>query len=457
MVVEEVINSKVPAWAVFIGVIFLIGLGYFRILHQKEKENLTINYQLSVEGADGKKSELRFGPWPSLSNADFFGRVRAGFLTSKKDFIEADLSLMKLTVYKAGEPKLEVPILTKGKKGSWWETPAGIYQIRAKEENHFSSFGKVIQPWSMQFQGNFFIHGWPYYPDGTSVSSSYSGGCIRLSTEDAGKVYALTSIGMPVLIYESDFSPDNFVYHPKTPNILGREYLAADLRNNFVFLEKNSGAVLPIASVTKLMTGMVAAERINLDKKISIPQEAIVKTSKARLAAGEEITAYDLLFPLLEESSNEAAEALARSFGRSAFIRAMNENAKSLGMDRSVFTDPAGSDDGNVASPEDLFNLVKYLYNSRSFILDITAGREKNAAYTQTTYDDLQNFNGFSEDPSFVGGKIGLTTAASSTMVSVFNLSIQNEKRPVVIVVLGSEDAVKDTAEILKYIKAEYQ
>jgi len=93
-------------------------------------------------------------------------------------------------------------------------------------------------PFSMQFEGNFFIHGWPYYPDGTSVGSSYSGGCIRLSNEDAKDLYNKIKIGTPVLVLEKDFEKDTFSYQYKKPVISANNYLIADLKSNFVFLEK---------------------------------------------------------------------------------------------------------------------------------------------------------------------------------------------------------------------------
>ena len=69
----------------------------------------------------------------------------------------------------------------------------------------------------MAFQGNFFIHGWPYEPDGTPVASTYSGGCIRMATDDAKKIYDMSTLGMPVLVYKSDFAPDGFRYHEARP------------------------------------------------------------------------------------------------------------------------------------------------------------------------------------------------------------------------------------------------
>src|SRR3989344_5762568 len=125
----------------------------------------------------------------ALAIGQFFEQVRERMTEEKLDFIEADLSEMKLRVYRKGEIAKEFPILTKGRPGSWWETPAGIYKVEGRIENHFSAFARVYLPWSLPFQGNFFIHGWPYYPDGTPVSTQYSGGCIRLSTDDAKALF----------------------------------------------------------------------------------------------------------------------------------------------------------------------------------------------------------------------------------------------------------------------------
>ena len=100
------------------------------------------------------------------------------------------------------------------------------------------------------------------------------------------------------------------------PSILAPIYLAADLQNNHVFTSKDSTKEVPIASITKLMTALVTTEYINLDNTATVPKEAIIYTSKARLKPGMKLTIYQLLFPLLMESSNEAAETIARYYGR---------------------------------------------------------------------------------------------------------------------------------------------
>lgn len=399
-----------------------------------------------------------YGSYPSLANADYFATVKQEFIDKKESFIEADLSQMKLRVYEAGAVVKEVPILTKGREGSWWETPAGLYKIESRKESHFSSFGQVYQPWSMAFQGNFFIHGWPHYPDGRPVSSQFSGGCIRLADEDAKAVYDLVSVGTPVLVYEKDFGTDNFTYTPERPSISASSYLAVDLKNNHVFAELDSSTQYPIASLTKLVTALIAAEYINLDKKVTVPEAAIVYTSKARLTPGSEVQAFQLLYPLLLESSNEAAETLARSIGRDWYVSLMNKKAESLGMKSTKFVDPSGAGAGNVSSAADLFSLSKYLYNNRSFVFKISTGNLHDSAYGAPIYTDLGNFNNFPvTGGKFVGGKIGKTNAANETALAVYTLTLRGEERPVAFILIDSDDVYRDMPALVDFVRENYR
>lgn len=417
------------------------------------------NYAFFVPGtAAADPLPLEYGSAPAFSEPDFFNKTEQKLIASGASFIKADLAAMKLVVYQNGAPVVEVPIKAKGKEGSWWETPSGIYKVESKERNHFSSFGGVYMPWSLEFQGNFFIHGWPTYPGGAPVASSFSGGCIRLATGDAEKVYDAAAIGMPVLVFNRSFVSDGYAYSVKAPPIGAREYLAADLRSNFVFFSRGDKEKAPIASLTKLVTALVAAEYLNLDRDIVITPSMIVKTSRPRLYPGERVKIYALLLPLLLESSNEAAEALAQAVGRDRFIALMNEKAKALGMADTAFTDPSGAGDGNVSTAEDLFTLAKYLYYNRSFILKITAGDLSTSGYANASFRDIANFNDFAGDPAFVGGKVGETTAAGETGLYIFTLpAALGAARPVVTIVLGSSDRKGDAAALLDAAGRTYQ
>ncbi len=410
-----------------------------------------------IIGEKGLPAErFQFGGFPNLIENDFFERVKKELVKEKSDFLLVNLSEKRIDFFEKGNFKKSYQILAFGKEGSFWETPVGFYQVEAKIQNVFSSFGQVYMPFSLQFQGNFFIHGWPYYPNGQPVASTFSGGCIRLSTSDAEEIFKEVKIGTPILIIENSFLKDNFSYQLKKPEISAKAYLAADLKSNFVFLEKNSKEALPIASISKLMSALVATEYINLWQKIEIKESDLIFTSRPRLKVGEFWTGFDLLYPLLTESSNEAAKALSRFLREDKFIELMNKKTKAIGLKTAYFKDSFGGNKENIASPEDLFSLAKYLYNNRRFVLDISRGKIYSHLIAKD-FKDLKNFNCFFEKENFVGGKVGQTTEAQEVLLSIFELEFKKEKRPIVIVVLGSEDNCRDGEKILEWVEKNYE
>ncbi len=414
-------------------------------------------YSISIPTDDAVAVEsLQYGALSALSDPDYYNRVKQEFIAKGASFIDADLSRMRLLVYQSGTTTLDVPILTKGKPGSWWETPAGIYQIQTKEKSHFSSFGHTYQPWSLAFQGNFFIHGWPHYEDGTPVASMYSGGCIRLSTEDAKKVYDLVKVGMPVIIYNEKPVGDSFNYQLKAPSISASQYLVADFANGTVLVSKDASSTATIASITKLVTALVATEYINLDKEISVPREAIIYTSVPRLRVGQNIRAYDLIFLLLQESSNEAAEVLASERGRRQFVEYMNRKSRAIGLERTLFTDPSGAK-SDLSTPEDLFKLLRYIYDNRRFVLGITSNSLTDSAYGRPAFKNIQNFNTIKNSGAkLLGGKVGETNEAGETYAGVFALDIGDSERQIAVIVLGSKDVQSDVKKLLQFVHASY-
>ncbi len=398
------------------------------------------------------EAPLQYGIQVALSQPDFFNDTRNSFITEQRSFIEANLATMELRYYQEGKEVFFAPIAAKGKEGSWWETPAGLYEIGLKKEKHFSSFGAVYQPWSMTFQGNFFIHGWPYYPDGTPVESTFSGGCIRLDDESAEALYNLVQEGTPVLVHELGFINDTFVYEPKIPELKTPHYLIADIQNSTILAASDLDEVVPIASVTKLMTALIAVEYINLDKDVYISYVPEVSSVIPRLQVGQHVSMYSLLQLLLVESSNEAAEFIAGIVGRQRFIELMNDKAAALGLAETVFTDPSGLSSGNVSSVGDLLRLSQYIYDNRSFILELTANQDIPTVYTRGQFGKLENFNTIPGVDSFIGGKVGDTLAAGQTSVSFHRLSVKGEERIVVIVLLNSKDRVSDVVDLITYM-----
>jgi D-alanyl-D-alanine endopeptidase (penicillin-binding protein 7) len=137
-----------------------------------------------------------------------------------------------------------------------------------------------------------------------------------------------------------------------------------DTETNEVLLNKNSKAVLPIASITKLMTGLVVTEaNLSLDETLSITQDDVdtEKGSSSRLRPGTQLTRGEMLHLALMSSENRAANALGRNFpgGLTAFVAAMNAKARALGMSDTRYVEPTGLSSQNQSSARDLALLVK--------------------------------------------------------------------------------------------------
>ena len=134
-----------------------------------------------------------------------------------------------------------------------------------------------------------------------------------------------------------------------------------------VLLHKNELAVLPIASITKLMTGVLISEaRLPMDDLITISQDDVdmEKGSRSRLTVGTTLTRGELLHLSLMASENRAAHALGRTFpgGMSRFVALMNNKAAELGMAATSYAEPTGLSSRNQSSAKDLATLVSYAY-----------------------------------------------------------------------------------------------
>jgi D-alanyl-D-alanine endopeptidase (penicillin-binding protein 7) len=140
-----------------------------------------------------------------------------------------------------------------------------------------------------------------------------------------------------------------------------------DQDTNEVLLSKNDQAVLPIASITKLMTGVVISEaKLSMDESITITQDDVdtEKGSSSRLKVGTTLTRGELLHLSLMASENRAAHALGRTYpgGLQAFVDLMNAKAAALGMRDTRYIEPTGLSSKNQSSAKDLATLVSLAY-----------------------------------------------------------------------------------------------
>ncbi len=409
----------------------------------------------------GVEAEALPGEYRTI--APLFSNTKKSFIESKKDFLEADLGKMVLIQYKNGKEEQRFPIKIKGQQGSWGETVSGVFDVHTKEEVHLSSLGQVYMPWNMVFQGNYSIHGLPYTKEGLTLPNSFSSGCINLAVDDAEALYRATTKNTPVIVHETDFENDEFVYPypletPTLPDVTATAYLVADLKNGTILLEKNATSAFPLASVTKLMTALIASEFNLLSFKEHMTSQITITSPMTEpygdlssLSLGQTYSYFELLYPLLMPSSNDAAEALAMHQGQENFITLMNKRAKSLEMEDTSFNDAYGIDPQNTSSAQDLYKLARYIYNNRPWIYEITKGH----VYTDfgaVSFQNLKNYNLFMNDPAFIGGKVGSTPEAWRTGVFLFNVPIGTTTRPIVFITLHSSGNQADINALRAWI-----
>ncbi|MDT8386846.1 MAG: serine hydrolase [Thiogranum sp.] len=150
-------------------------------------------------------------------------------------------------------------------------------------------------------------------------------------------------------------------------------------QSGHVIYAKQADQPRPIASITKLMTAMVILDSsLSLEEPVTITREDrdLLKLTGSRLKYGATLSREQLVRLALMASENRAAHALARTYpgGETAFVDAMNEKARSLGMHQSHFADPAGLNPGNVASARDVATMVRAA-RAYALILDATTTR----------------------------------------------------------------------------------
>lgn len=198
--------------------------------------------------------------------------------------------------------------------------------------------------------------------------------------------------------------------------------LVIDQETREVLFSKNELAVLPIASLTKLMTGMVLSEaRLPMDDMVMISQADVdtEKGSRSRLKVGTELSRGELLHLALMSSENRAAHALARTFpgGLPTFVKLMNTKAQTLGMRDTVYTDPTGLSSTNLSSARDLALLVNVAHGN-ALLRELSTSPGYQVAVGNRTLQ-FNNTNRLVKNPSWDIGlqKTGYISEAGQCLV----------------------------------------
>jgi len=224
-----------------------------------------------------------------------------------------------------------------------------------------------------------------------------------------------------------------------------------------VLFNKEESKKLPIASITKLMTALVALEHYSLTDMVKISNRAVLQEGdNGVLKLGDSVSVRDLLFIMLIESSNHAAFALSEAT-KEDFISLMNQKAKEVGLNDTYFKDSTGLNSGNYSTARDLVKLTEYLLKNYPIITEISRTKEMDLQRLDGSYyGKLVNTNQLlGEIPEIVAGKTGFTTAAKGCLLLVLK-NIQNNSYQI-YVVLGAEDRFLEIKKIIDWVNLAYK
>lgn len=228
--------------------------------------------------------------------------------------------------------------------------------------------------------------------------------------------------------------------------------LAKYIDNGIIF-ESNAENRWPIASITKLMTAVIALEKTDTEKEIKMSESIIATEGLAGgFEVGESFKEIDLIKAMIVASSNDAAEAIATSFegGKPAFVDQMQKKAAELKMFQTTYLEPTGLSFVNQSTAKDLSILMTYIYFKHPDILEIS--RQKEIKIIERGGGKLKkilNVDQFAGESDFIGGKTGFIDESGRNLIAVFD--ILNET--VVTVVLGANNSFKETAALKSLVQ----
>lgn len=238
-------------------------------------------------------------------------------------------------------------------------------------------------------------------------------------------------------------------------------YIAVDFTTGNTILSKNTSQKVPIASLTKIMSAMVALDLMSAQETITVSKYAsLMPPTKIGISAGEKLTLDELLHGMLMTSANDAAQAVAdgvnSKYQQNIFVWAMNRKAQLLGLKYTHFSNPQGFDNTqNYSTASDLAILSHYALTYYPEIARIVQEDyvQLPASSLHKQYD-LYNWNGLLDVyPNVSGIKIGNTTAAKYTNIVVS----QRENKEILVVMLGASGVLQRDLDAATLLDDAYQ
>ena len=252
----------------------------------------------------------------------------------------------------------------------------------------------------------------------------------------------------------------NAAPNPAKLEVRSSSALVVDVKTGKTLYQKNATKVRPIASLTKLMTALVVLDaKQNLNQTITVDKNDLdrVKHTHSRIRMGTKVTRRDALHLALMSSENRMASALARHYpgGRSAFVRAMNNKARTLGMRNTHFYDSTGLSTRNVSTAQDLGKLAAAAYR-QPLIRQFTQDENREMRFSAPAYSLMfNNTNPLVKNPDWDVrlSKTGFTDEAGRCLV----VRAKPDSRELAIVLLnsvGKRTPIGDANRIRKWLKS---
>lgn len=235
-----------------------------------------------------------------------------------------------------------------------------------------------------------------------------------------------------------------------------RSAILMDTDSNRILYEKNIHEVRSVASISKIMTAVIAIESGKLNDKVIVGDE-INKAygSGIYIKVGEELTLKDLLYGLMLRSGNDAALAIAKYVGGSVddFVKMMNKKAKDIGMRNTTFNNPSGLDQekGNYSTAYDMAILTSYAMKLNDY-KTITSTKKYTLTTNKNTYSWINKNKLLSIYKYTTGGKTGFTEIAKRTLVTTASKDNTN----LVVVTLNDGNDWQDHQNLFEYGFANY-
>lgn len=232
------------------------------------------------------------------------------------------------------------------------------------------------------------------------------------------------------------------------PSLLAKAALVINTKNDRALLDKGANQLLPMASLTKLLSALVALDTVSLDKIITLDKNAIDTFGEAGdFKAGERVEARHLLFASLIASSNDALSALVSDVGTENFLSLIRSKVIGLNLKKTIITDPVGLSPRTISSPFEVAKIARAAFMN-DFLSQILAIPEYSFKSASGIPHKLVSTNELIFDPRILAAKTGYLKEVGENYAAL----VKEGDEKLIVIIMGSSNRAKDMLTILNWL-----